>query len=32
VDAEPEEFQPVESAIAAAGGTRLPYESTTALT
>ena len=32
VDAEPEEFQPVESAIAAAGGARLPYEATTALT
>ena len=32
VDAEQEDFGPVESAIAAAGGVRLPYESTTALT
>lgn len=32
VDAEQEDFGPVESAIAAAGGARLPYESNTALT
>jgi len=32
VDAEQEDFGSVESAIAAAGGARLPYESTTALT
>lgn len=32
VDAEQEEFGPVETAIAQAGGTRLAYESTTALT
>ena len=32
VDAEQEEFGPVETAIAEAGGTRLAYESTTALT
>ncbi len=32
VDAEPEDFGPVNSALAAAGGTLLPYESTTALT
>lgn len=32
VDAEQEDFGPVESAIAAAGGARLPYESSTALT
>lgn len=31
VDAEQDDFGPVESAIAAAGGERLPYESTTAL-
>jgi hypothetical protein len=32
VDAEPEEFVSVEGAIAEAGGVRLPFESTTALT
>lgn len=32
VDAEEEDFGPVESVIASAGGARLPYESTTALT
>ena len=32
IDAEPEDFVAVEAAIAEAGGVRLPFESTTALT
>lgn len=32
VDAEPEEFAPVEAAISSAGGIRMPYEANTALT